>query len=109
MIKVHPETGRANLLIGRHAHDIEGMEPDGDLPPFVTPDHLISARVDGSEFVDQKMKALAAHATQVEQDGPFFSGGESGHAFWGEECYRIVRGTPAPGDDGYETDLFAGL
>ena len=28
MIKVHPETGRPNLLIGRHAHNIVGMDPD---------------------------------------------------------------------------------
>jgi N-acetyl-1-D-myo-inositol-2-amino-2-deoxy-alpha-D-glucopyranoside deacetylase len=103
---------RESLRALRDAGDtttFEGMEPDGDLPPFITPDNLISTRVDGSAFVDQKMKALAAHATQVEQDGPFFSGGESGHAFWGEESYRIARGTPVPGDDGYETDLFAGL
>lgn len=28
MVKIHPETGRANLLAGRHAHDIEGMTPE---------------------------------------------------------------------------------
>jgi alpha-ketoglutarate-dependent taurine dioxygenase len=28
LVKVHPDTGRPNLLIGRHAHDIEGMSPD---------------------------------------------------------------------------------
>ena len=28
LVKVHPDTGRPNLLIGRHAHNIEGMEPD---------------------------------------------------------------------------------
>ncbi|MFV0309014.1 MAG: TauD/TfdA dioxygenase family protein [Desertimonas sp.] len=28
LTKVHPETGRTNLLIGRHAHDIEGLEPE---------------------------------------------------------------------------------
>ena len=27
LVKVHPETGKTNLLIGRHAHDIVGMEP----------------------------------------------------------------------------------
>ncbi|MGY9074657.1 MAG: TauD/TfdA dioxygenase family protein [Acidimicrobiales bacterium] len=27
LVKVHPETGRPNLLIGRHAHDIVGMDP----------------------------------------------------------------------------------
>ena len=103
---------RESLRALRDAGDtttFEGMEPDGDLPPFVTPDDLISTRIDGSAHVAQKMTALAEHRTQVEQDGPFFSGGESGHAFWAEEAYRIARGVPAPGPDGFETDLFAGL
>ncbi len=28
LVKVHPVTGRPNLLIGRHAYGIEGMDPD---------------------------------------------------------------------------------
>jgi len=28
LVKVHPETGRPNLLIGRHAYGIIGMDPD---------------------------------------------------------------------------------
>ena len=28
LVKVHPETGRPNLLVGRHAHNIIGMDPD---------------------------------------------------------------------------------
>lgn len=28
LVKIHPETGRPNLLIGRHAHNIEGMDPE---------------------------------------------------------------------------------
>jgi len=28
LVKVHPDTGRPNLLIGRHAHDIIGMDPE---------------------------------------------------------------------------------
>ena len=31
LVKVHPATGRPNLLIGRHAHDIVGMDPDESL------------------------------------------------------------------------------
>ncbi|QZY28481.1 N-acetyl-1-D-myo-inositol-2-amino-2-deoxy-alpha-D-glucopyranoside deacetylase [Nocardioides coralli] len=87
----------------------EGMDPDGPMPPFVTPDHLISCAVDGTAHVEQKMTALASHRTQVAPDGPFFRGGESGHALWAIENYRIAKGTPVPGPDGHETDLFAGL
>src|SRR5262245_1925352 len=28
LVKIHPDTGRPNLLIGRHAYGIVGMEPD---------------------------------------------------------------------------------
>jgi alpha-ketoglutarate-dependent taurine dioxygenase len=28
LVKIHPDTGRPNLLIGRHAYDIVGMDPD---------------------------------------------------------------------------------
>lgn len=28
MVKVHPVTGRPNLLVGRHAHNIVGLDPD---------------------------------------------------------------------------------
>ncbi len=27
-MKIHPETGRPSLVIGRHAYDIPGLEPD---------------------------------------------------------------------------------
>ncbi len=103
---------RESLRALREAGDtetFEGMDPDGDLPPFVTPDDQLAARVDGSAHVAQKMQALAEHRTQVQQDGPFFSGGESGHAFWADEFYRIAKGRPAPGADGLEDDLFAGI
>ncbi|MEL7156009.1 MAG: TauD/TfdA family dioxygenase, partial [Actinomycetota bacterium] len=28
LVKIHPDTGRPNLMAGRHAHDIPGMDPD---------------------------------------------------------------------------------
>lgn len=28
LVKVHPDTGRPNLCIGRHAYDVEGLAPD---------------------------------------------------------------------------------
>ncbi|QIK74162.1 N-acetyl-1-D-myo-inositol-2-amino-2-deoxy-alpha-D-glucopyranoside deacetylase [Nocardioides piscis] len=88
----------------------EGMDPDGEMGPFVTPDEQIAACVDGTDFVHTKMDALKLHRTQVDPEGFFFSGAESGHAFWGEEFYVLAKGRRGQvGEDGLETDLFAGL
>jgi N-acetyl-1-D-myo-inositol-2-amino-2-deoxy-alpha-D-glucopyranoside deacetylase len=89
----------------------EGMDPDGPLPPFITPDELITCVVDGNEFAEAKIRAMKAHATQIEVDGPFFAlSNNVGNEIWGTEAYRLAKGTPGPVDeDGHETDLFAGL
>jgi N-acetyl-1-D-myo-inositol-2-amino-2-deoxy-alpha-D-glucopyranoside deacetylase len=89
----------------------EGMEPDGDLGFFSTPDKDLAAVVDAPELFEQKMEAMRAHRTQIAADGPFFAmGGSIGTAFWGAECYRLAKGTLGPvNDDGLEADLFAGL
>ncbi len=89
----------------------EGMDPDGDLPPFMVEDALLSARVEADEYVDAKMEALKAHATQIAVDGPFFAlSNNKGNEVWGTEFFRIAKGTLGPtGPDGLETDLFAGL
>jgi N-acetyl-1-D-myo-inositol-2-amino-2-deoxy-alpha-D-glucopyranoside deacetylase len=105
---------RAGLRALRDAGDtttFEGMDPDGELGPFVTPDEDLAAAVDGGEFVDRKMAALAAHATQITTDGPFFAlSNNLGNRVWSTEFYRIAKGTPGEtGEDGLETDLFAGL
>ena len=58
------------------------------------------------------MRALAAHATQVMVDGPFFAlSNNIGHAPWATSTTGSSRVTPpAPYDaDGRETDLFNGL
>jgi N-acetyl-1-D-myo-inositol-2-amino-2-deoxy-alpha-D-glucopyranoside deacetylase len=89
----------------------EGMDPEAPLPPFVTPDHLLDAVVDGNEFAEAKMRAMKAHATQITVDGPFFAlSNNVGNEVWGLEFFRLVKGTKGPvGEDGLETDLFAGL
>ncbi|KRB76950.1 N-acetyl-1-D-myo-inositol-2-amino-2-deoxy-alpha-D-glucopyranoside deacetylase [Nocardioides sp. Root190] len=90
----------------------EGMDPDGDLPAMFRPDADISCEVDASEFVERKLDALRAHATQITTDGPFFAlSNNSGAEAFGREQYRLVRGTPgdASGDNGWETDLFSGV
>jgi N-acetyl-1-D-myo-inositol-2-amino-2-deoxy-alpha-D-glucopyranoside deacetylase len=90
----------------------EGMDPDGPLPPFVAPDEWLTSEVDGTAFFDQKMAAMAAHATQITVDGPFFAlSNNLGQEIWGIECYRLVKGQvgATDGPDARETDLFSGV
>lgn len=105
---------RAGLRAMREAGDLtsfEGMDPDGPLPHFVTPDENLAAEVDAQDHVDAKMAALAAHATQITMDGPFFAlSNNVGSTAWGCEFYRIAKGTLGPVNEaGLETDLFAGI
>jgi N-acetyl-1-D-myo-inositol-2-amino-2-deoxy-alpha-D-glucopyranoside deacetylase len=89
----------------------QGMDPDGPLPRFVVPDEDLSAVVDATDYVDRKLAALRAHATQITLDGPFFAlSNNLGDSVWGREFFRRAKGAPGPvGPDGLETDLFAGL
>ena len=89
----------------------EGMDPDQPLPRFAIPDEFISAAIDANDFVDAKLRAMKAHATQIQVDGPFFAlSNNIGNEVWGTEFYRIAKGRQGPtGENGWETDLFAGL
>ena len=89
----------------------EGMDPEGPLPPFVIPDEWVTTEIDGNAWVEDKLAAMRAHATQIAVDGPFFAlSNNLGNQVWGTESYRLVKGTAAPGaDDALERDLFAGV
>jgi N-acetyl-1-D-myo-inositol-2-amino-2-deoxy-alpha-D-glucopyranoside deacetylase len=104
---------RSQLRELRDAGDtttFEGLDPDGPLGPFVTPDRFIDCVIEGDDYLDRKMNAMKAHATQITVDGPFFAlSNNNGNQIWGSEPYRLVKGTAAPGPDGVEHDLFAGL
>ncbi len=105
---------RAGLRALRDAGDtttFEGMDPDGPLPHFVSPDEDLAAMVDATDYFDAKMAAMRAHATQITTDGPFFAlSNNVGAPAWGQEFYRLAKGTQGPlGPEGLETDLFAGL
>jgi len=91
--------------------DFMGVESADELP-FAKPDEVVTTHIDGSRFVDQKMKAMASHPTQIALDGPFFAlSNNVGLNVWGNEYYTLVKGeksgplTP----EGWEQDLFAGL
>jgi len=102
---------RSQLRLLREAGDtttFEGMDPDGPMPPMITPDRLIDCVIDGEQFVDRKMNAMKAHATQITVDGPFFAlSNHLGQKIWGTECFQLARGEAGPWHPG--SDLFAGL
>ncbi len=108
------EKVREGLRALRDAGDtttFEGMEPDGDLPAFMVPEHTLSAAVDATDWAAAKTEALKAHRTQIAVDGPFFAlSNNQGANIWGTEYFRIAKGVPAPVAGGaLEDDLFAGL
>ncbi|MGN6608091.1 MAG: N-acetyl-1-D-myo-inositol-2-amino-2-deoxy-alpha-D-glucopyranoside deacetylase [Jatrophihabitans sp.] len=85
---------------------------DVDDLPFGVEDDVITTIIEAPEFGAAKSAALAAHATQITVDGPFFAlSNMLGREVLATEHFQLVRGEPAePFDDrGWETDLFAGL
>ena len=88
-----------------------GAESVDDLP-FAKADELVTAVVNANDYVDAKMAAMKAHATQIELDGPFFAlSNQLGLQVWGSEFYSLVEGVAHEpfNSDGRETDLFAGI
>jgi len=104
---------RAGIEMLRAAGDqTEFASQDPDEIPFACPDELVTTAIVGSDFADQKMKALRAHSTQIStEDGFFALSNNLGSQVMGTEYYRLVAGIPAgPFDElGRETDLFSGI
>jgi N-acetyl-1-D-myo-inositol-2-amino-2-deoxy-alpha-D-glucopyranoside deacetylase len=75
---------------------------------MLVPDETITTRVDVSDVLDAKWRALRRHVTQMADDNPFIQFGIDGwREFWAQETYilresRVKSKLP-------ETDLFAGL
>jgi N-acetyl-1-D-myo-inositol-2-amino-2-deoxy-alpha-D-glucopyranoside deacetylase len=86
---------------------------DADELPFVVPDEVVAAEIDGRAWHDRKSAAMRAHATQITVDGPFFAlSNNLGQEVLGIEHFRLVRGERGPagaGPRGWEDDLFSGL
>jgi N-acetyl-1-D-myo-inositol-2-amino-2-deoxy-alpha-D-glucopyranoside deacetylase len=91
--------------------DFWGAEKAEDLP-FAKDDSFVHALVDGNAYVEKKMNAMKAHATQIAVDGPFFAlSNNVGLQVWGNEYYTLVKGEKSGpfNEKGYESDLFAGI
>jgi N-acetyl-1-D-myo-inositol-2-amino-2-deoxy-alpha-D-glucopyranoside deacetylase len=91
--------------------DFFGADSADDLP-FAKDDESVTTLIDGNEYVQAKMDAMAAHKTQIALDGPFFAlSNNIGLQVWGNEYYTLVHGQAhEPFDkDGRETDLLSGI
>jgi N-acetyl-1-D-myo-inositol-2-amino-2-deoxy-alpha-D-glucopyranoside deacetylase len=88
-----------------------GVEKVDDFP-FAKPDELVTTVISNENFLDLKMAAMKAHATQITVDGPFFAlSNNLGSKVWGQEFYTLVYGSKeGPFDEnGRERDLFSGI
>jgi N-acetyl-1-D-myo-inositol-2-amino-2-deoxy-alpha-D-glucopyranoside deacetylase len=91
--------------------DFTRVESADDLP-FGVPDDQVTTEIDATAYLDQKVAAMRAHATQIAVDSPFFAFSNNvGQRAFGREYYTLLSGPRGPGSGPYrrETDLFAGV
>jgi N-acetyl-1-D-myo-inositol-2-amino-2-deoxy-alpha-D-glucopyranoside deacetylase len=79
--------------------------------PFGTDDDKVTTRIDARDYLDAKLAAMRAHATQIAVDSPFFALSDMvGQRALGTEYYTLLAGPRRFDDPGeLERDLFAGL
>jgi N-acetyl-1-D-myo-inositol-2-amino-2-deoxy-alpha-D-glucopyranoside deacetylase len=80
--------------------------------PFGTDDEKVSTEIDARDYLDAKLAAMRAHATQIAVDSPFFAlSNKVGQRALGTEYYTLLAGPAwtAQGLVDREPDLFAGL
>jgi N-acetyl-1-D-myo-inositol-2-amino-2-deoxy-alpha-D-glucopyranoside deacetylase len=80
--------------------------------PFGCDDELVSTAIAAGAQAEAKLRALAAHRTQITVRAPFFAlSNNLGQLSMSTEYFRLAFGIPAGERDaqGRETDLFAGV
>lgn len=96
----------ALLAAGRESPFAEWLERRGDRP-----ERTVTTRVPCADWFDVADRALLAHATQVDPEGPWFALGlAERQELWPTEDYELARslvGDVPPGET--EDDLFAGV
>ncbi len=72
--------------------------PSVDALPFGVPDEQVTTVIDGSAYLDAKIAAMRAHATQIAVEGAFFALSDMvGRRLSGHEYYTLLAG---PSDNG---------
>jgi N-acetyl-1-D-myo-inositol-2-amino-2-deoxy-alpha-D-glucopyranoside deacetylase len=80
--------------------------------PFGVADELVTTEIDATAYLDQKLAAMRAHASQIAVDSPFYAlSNNIGQRALGREFYILLAGDrgPAGTPAGREADLFAGI
>jgi N-acetyl-1-D-myo-inositol-2-amino-2-deoxy-alpha-D-glucopyranoside deacetylase len=80
--------------------------------PFGVPDEVVTTEIDATAYLDQKLAAMRAHATQIAVDSPFFAFSDNlGQRAFGREGYTLLAGPRGRGSGphGRESDLFAAI
>lgn len=78
--------------------------------PFGVPDEVVTARVDGRDWLSAKAAAMRAHRSQAEVNSWFFRLFEEPARGFGLEHFQLLRGAQGSASSGdIEGDLFAGL
>ncbi len=80
--------------------------------PFGTDDDNVTTQIDARDYLDAKVAAMHAHATQIAVDSPFFALSDMiGQRALGTEYYTLLTGpdSASHGPGNWETDLFADL
>jgi N-acetyl-1-D-myo-inositol-2-amino-2-deoxy-alpha-D-glucopyranoside deacetylase len=75
------------------------------------PDEVVTTEIDAVPYLDAKLNAMRAHATQITVDSPFYAlSNNLGVRAFGVEYYILLAGERGPaGPGGREADLFAGI
>jgi N-acetyl-1-D-myo-inositol-2-amino-2-deoxy-alpha-D-glucopyranoside deacetylase len=98
---------------GEHPPGGAGFTPvqSADELPFGVPDEVVTTEVDAVPYLDAKLNAMRAHATQITVDSPFYAlSNNLGVRAFGVEYYILLAGERGPaGPGGREADLFAGI
>jgi N-acetyl-1-D-myo-inositol-2-amino-2-deoxy-alpha-D-glucopyranoside deacetylase len=86
------------------------VQSAGELP-YGVPDEVVTTELDATAYLDAKLNAMRAHATQITVDSPFYAlSNNLGVRASGTEYYILLAGEPGPaGPGGREADLFAGI
>ena len=122
--KMYANTMPKSVLVGM-VESMRGSDPEehpaggtgftevqsADELPFGVPDEVVTTEVDAVPYLDAKLNAMRAHATQISVDSPFYAlSNNLGVRAFGVEYYILLAGERGPvGPGGREADLFAGI